>query len=146
MRGSIGAPISLAGVKIVGDYVDNYQHGLPSEMATQTCSIRRLRRAQGHARRHQHHRDAHRRHHRPRRQVPRAQGRRVLGHIGARGTAYWNVRLTQAVRVRRDRVHSRLGKPRVRRELSRDLGRRSWRSTAGGDTVKGADIVVKPRA
>ena len=33
LRGSIGAPINLAGVKIVGDYVDNYQHGLPSEMA-----------------------------------------------------------------------------------------------------------------
>src|SRR5687767_12043009 len=33
LRGSIGAPINLAGVKIVGDFVDNYQRGLPSEMA-----------------------------------------------------------------------------------------------------------------
>ena len=29
----IVAPMNLAGVKIVGDYVDNYKHGLPSEMA-----------------------------------------------------------------------------------------------------------------
>ena len=27
------APLGLAGVKVVGDYVDNYQRGLPSEMA-----------------------------------------------------------------------------------------------------------------
>ncbi len=26
------APLDLAGVKVVGDYVDNYKHGLPSEM------------------------------------------------------------------------------------------------------------------
>ena len=32
LRGYI-APLDLAGVKIVGDYVDNYQRGLPSEMA-----------------------------------------------------------------------------------------------------------------
>ena len=33
---SVGCPAkgtSLAGVKIVGDYVDNWQKGLPSEMA-----------------------------------------------------------------------------------------------------------------
>ena len=27
------APLDVAGVKIVGDYVDNYKRGLPSEMA-----------------------------------------------------------------------------------------------------------------
>src|SRR5437867_6749266 len=32
LRGYI-APLNLAGVKIVGDYVDNYKHELPSEMA-----------------------------------------------------------------------------------------------------------------
>ena len=32
LRGYI-APMNLAGVKIVGDYVDNYKQGLPSEMA-----------------------------------------------------------------------------------------------------------------
>lgn len=32
LRGYV-APLGLAGVKIVGDYVDNYKSGLPSEMA-----------------------------------------------------------------------------------------------------------------
>src|SRR5437868_4099811 len=32
LRGYV-APLGVAGVKIVGDYVDNYQRGLPSEMA-----------------------------------------------------------------------------------------------------------------
>lgn len=32
LRGYV-APLDLAGVKIVGDYVDNYKKGLPSEMA-----------------------------------------------------------------------------------------------------------------
>src|SRR5262249_48777606 len=31
LRGYV-APLALAGVKVVGDYVDNYQLGLPSEM------------------------------------------------------------------------------------------------------------------
>ena len=31
LRGYV-APLRLAGVKVVGDYVDNYQAGLPSEM------------------------------------------------------------------------------------------------------------------
>src|SRR4029450_10659248 len=30
LRGYV-APLALAGVKVVGDYVDNYQRGLPSE-------------------------------------------------------------------------------------------------------------------
>ena len=32
LRGYV-APLGLAGVKIVGDYLDNYKLGLPSEMA-----------------------------------------------------------------------------------------------------------------
>src|SRR5262249_44777264 len=32
LRGYV-APLGVAGVKIVGDYADNYVHGLPSEMA-----------------------------------------------------------------------------------------------------------------
>ena len=31
LRGFV-APLQLAGVKVVGDYVDNYRRGLPSEM------------------------------------------------------------------------------------------------------------------
>jgi len=33
LRGALRAPIDLAGVKVVGDFVDNYKQGLPSEMA-----------------------------------------------------------------------------------------------------------------
>ena len=32
LRGAIRAPINLAGVKVIGDYVDNYKQGLPSEL------------------------------------------------------------------------------------------------------------------
>src|SRR5205085_11726449 len=32
LRGYV-APLNLAGVKVVGDFHDNYSHGLPSEMA-----------------------------------------------------------------------------------------------------------------
>jgi ornithine cyclodeaminase len=35
LRGHV-EPLGLAGVKIVGDYVDNYQLGLPSEMGLLT--------------------------------------------------------------------------------------------------------------
>jgi len=33
LRGAIKAPIDSAGVKIVGDFVDNYKLGFPSELA-----------------------------------------------------------------------------------------------------------------
>ncbi len=33
LRGALKAPIDLAGVKMVGDFVDNYTLGLPSELA-----------------------------------------------------------------------------------------------------------------
>ena len=32
LRGAFKAPLDLAGVKVIGDYVDNYRDGLPSEM------------------------------------------------------------------------------------------------------------------
>ncbi|MFL4989116.1 MAG: ornithine cyclodeaminase family protein, partial [Microvirga sp.] len=32
LRGAFKAPLDLAGVKVIGDYVDNYREGLPSEM------------------------------------------------------------------------------------------------------------------
>ena len=88
-----GAVPETAGVKVVGDYVDNHRLGLPSELAL----VLLMDPATG---------------------VPRAildataitemrtgavtaigaeylarRDARVLGHVGARGTAYWNVRL-----------------------------------------------------
>src|SRR5215207_5314007 len=32
LRGAFKAPLDLAGVKVIGDFVDNYRDGLPSEM------------------------------------------------------------------------------------------------------------------
>jgi ornithine cyclodeaminase len=145
LRGYI-APLGVAGVKIVGDYIDNWQRGLPSEMALLNLFD-------------------------PRTGAPRAvvdaagitdmrtgavtavgakylarKDSRVLGHIGARGTAYWNVRLLDHLfDFEEIRIHSRRKESRdefgVR--LSRDLGKavkvtEDWRSC-----VEGADIVVE---
>ena len=145
LRGSIGAPINLAGVKIVGDYVDNYQHGLPSEMAILNLFD-------------------------PTTGVPKAmldatsitemrtgavtalgakylarKGSKVLGHIGARGTAYWNVRLLDKLfGFDEIRVHSRRKESREEfvAELSRDLGKPVKALDNWEDPVKGAYIVV----
>jgi ornithine cyclodeaminase len=71
---------------------------------------------------------------------------RVLGHIGARGTAYWNVRLLDHLfGFEEIRVHSRRPESRdaFAARLTRDLGKpvtatEDWRSC-----VEGADIVVE---
>ena len=145
LRGYV-APLDTAGVKIVGDYVDNYLHGLPSEFGILNLFD-------------------------PRTGMPRAildatvitdmrtgavtalgakhlarKGSKILGHIGARGTAYWNVRLLDSlfdfdeIRVHSRRPESRDG---FAAKLSADLGKKvvateDWRSC-----VEGADIVVE---
>ena len=107
LRGYV-APLDAAGVKIVGDFVDNYKHGLPSEFGILNLFD-------------------------PRTGTPRAildatvitdmrtgavtaigakhlarKNSKVLGHIGARGTAYWNVRLLDHLfDFDEIRVHSR---------------------------------------
>ena len=146
LRGSIGAPINLAGVKIVGDYVDNYKHGLPSEMAIlnlfdpatgmpkamlDATSITEMRTgavtALG-------------------AKYLARKGSKVLGHIGARGTAYWNVRLLDKLfGFDEIRVHSRRKESRdeFAAQLSRDLGKPVKALDNWEDTVKGADIVVE---
>src|SRR5207249_3244566 len=68
---------------------------------------------------------------------------KVLGHIGARGTAYWNVRLLSGLfDFEEIRVHSRRPESRdaFAERLSRDLGRPVHAMEA---TVRGADIVVE---
>ena len=145
LRGYV-APMNLAGVKIVGDYMDNYKHGLPSEMALLNLFD-------------------------PRTGMPVAildaagitdmrtgavtaigathlarKNSRILGHIGARGTAYWNVRLLDRLfGFAEIRVHSRRKESRdaFAERLSNDLGKPvlatgDWRSC-----VEGADIVVE---
>jgi alanine dehydrogenase len=145
LRGYV-APLDAAGVKIVGDYVDNYLHGLPSEFGILNLFD-------------------------PRTGMPRAildatvitdmrtgavtaigakhlakKNPRILGHIGARGTAYWNVRLLDhlydfdEIRVHSRRPESRSG---FAAKLSADLGKpvkvvEDWRSC-----VEDADIVVE---
>ncbi len=146
LRGAIGAPINLAGVKIVGDYVDNYKQNLPSEMAIlnlfdpatgmpramlDATSITEMRTgavtalgAKYLARRNS----------------------KVLGHIGARGTAYWNVRLLDKLfDFDEIRVHSRRKESQdaFAAELTRDLGKTVTAVDSWEATVKGADIVVE---
>jgi ornithine cyclodeaminase len=133
-------------VKIVGDYIDNYKQGLPSEMALLNLFD-------------------------PRTGMPKAlvdataitemrtgamtalgakylarRDCKVLGHIGARGSAYWNVRLLDRLfDFEEIRVHSR--RPESYRPfaelLSRDLGKTvtpvdDWRAC-----LEGADIMVE---
>ena len=70
----------------------------------------------------------------------------MLGHVGARGTAYWNVRLLDRlfefdeIRVHSRRPESRDASP---RSLSRDLGKQVSVDEDWEDCVEGADIVVE---
>jgi len=145
LRGYI-APLALAGVKIVGDYVDNYKQGLPSEMALLNLFD-------------------------PRTGMPKAlldaagitdmrtgaltalgakhlarKDSKVLGHIGARGTAYWNVRLLDRLFAFDEiRIHSRRQESRdaFADRLSRDLGKTVIATEDWESCVRGADIVVE---
>ncbi len=145
LRGYI-APLGLAGVKIVSDYLDNYKHGLPSEMALLNLFD-------------------------PHTGAPRAlvdatwitdmrtgavtalgakhlarKDSKVLGHIGARGTAYWNVRLMDSMfHFDEIRVHSRRKESRdaFGRRLARDLGKKIVVTEDWESCVRGADIVVE---
>lgn len=145
LRGYI-EPLHVAGVKVVSDFVDNYKVGLPSEMAllnlfdpvngkplavVDATAITDMRTGAVTALGAKH--------------LARRQSK-VLGHIGARGTSYWNVRLLDSLYDFDEiRVHSR--RPESRRafgeRLSRDLGKPvrvvdDWESC-----VRGADIVVE---
>jgi ornithine cyclodeaminase/alanine dehydrogenase-like protein (mu-crystallin family) len=145
LRGYI-APMNHAGVKIVGDYIDNYKQGLPSEMALLNLFD-------------------------PRTGVPQAiidatsltdmrtgamtalgakylarGASKVLGHIGARGTAYWNVRLLDRLfDFDEIRIHSR--RPESREafgaRLEKDLGKSIRVVDSWKDCVEGADIIVE---
>ena len=146
LRGAIGAPLNLAGVKVVGDFVDNYKLNLPSEIGVLTLFD-------------------------PRTGIPVAivnasaitdmrtgavtaigakhlarKNSKILGHVGARGTAYWNVRLLDKLfDFDEIRVHS--ARPESRdafgARLSKDLGKPVRVCDNWQDTVVGADIVVE---
>jgi len=145
LRGYV-APLGVAGVKVVGDFVDNYKRGLPSEMALLSLFD-------------------------PDTGMPRAivdataitdmrtgavtaiggkhlarRSSRILGHIGARGTSYWNVRLLDRLfDFEEIRVHSRRPESReaFAARLSADLRKRVVATGDWESCVRGADIVVE---
>ncbi|HET9047056.1 MAG TPA: ornithine cyclodeaminase family protein [Casimicrobiaceae bacterium] len=145
LRGYV-APLALAGVKIVSDYVDNYRVGLPSEMGLlnlfepttgrpiavidaagltdmRTGAVTALG-AKYLAR----------------------KDSRVLGHVGARGTAYWNVRLLDRLfDFDEIRVHSRRPESRdaFAARLTVDLGKPVVATPDWESCVRDADIVVE---
>jgi len=71
---------------------------------------------------------------------------RVLGHIGARGTAYWNIRLLDRLfDFDEIRVHSRRPESRAAfaQRLSSDLSKTVTATIDWETCVRGADIVVE---
>ena len=145
LRGAV-LPLGLAGVKVVGDFVNNYKVGLPSELAVLNLFD-------------------------PDTGVPKAildatsltdmrtgamtalggkllarKNSKVLGHIGARGTSYWNVRLlSHFFEFDEIRVHSRRPESRApfAKKLTEDLGRPAVAVDNWEDCVRDADIVVE---
>ena len=139
-------PLELAGVKVVGDFVDNYKSGLPSELALLTLFD-------------------------PSTGAPQAilnatsltdmrtgavtalgakylarKGSRVLGHIGARGTSYWNVRLLDHLfDFEEIRIHSKraTSQEAFTARLSHDLGKPVRAVDSWEQCVRDADIVVE---
>lgn len=146
LRGAIKPPIDRAGVKIVGDFVENYKLGLHSELGILALFD-------------------------PRTGAPKAimdasgitdmrtggvtaigakylarENSKILGHIGARGTAYWNVRLLDRLfDFEQIRVHSRREESRnsFADRLSRDLGKKVVATADWKSCLEGADIVVE---
>ena len=145
LRGAV-LPLGLAGVKVVGDFVNNYKVGLPSELAVLNLFD-------------------------PDTGVPKAildatsltdmrtgamtalggkllarKNSKVLGHIGARGTSYWNVRLlSHFFEFDEIRVHSRRPESRAAfaKKLTEDLGKPVVAVDNWEDCVRDADIVVE---
>jgi alanine dehydrogenase len=142
-----GVAADYAGVKVVGDFVDNHRLGLPSELALlllmdpvtgvpaaiiDATAITEMRTGAVTA---------------IGAEVLARRDARTLGHIGARGTAYWNVRLLCRVLPRLDeiRVHSRRAESReaFARRLRDDLGREVRAVASWEECVRGADVVVE---
>jgi len=145
LRGYV-KPLGVAGVKIVSDYVNNYKVGLPSEMALlnlfdpetgmplaviDATAITDMRTGAMTAI--------------GARYLARS-GSKVLAHIGARGTSYWNVRLLDRLfHFDEIRVHSRRPESRnaFAERLARDLGKPIKVTEDWESCVRGADIVVE---
>ncbi|SIS95769.1 ornithine cyclodeaminase family protein [Paracoccus saliphilus] len=145
LRGYV-KPLDVAGVKVVGDFVDNYKQGLPSELAVLNLFD-------------------------PETGVPKAivdataitemrtgavtaigakylarKDSRILGHVGTRGTSYWNIRLMDHLfDFEEIRVHSRRPESResFAKRLERDLGKKIVVTDNWQDCLEGADIMVE---
>ncbi|WP_338548051.1 ornithine cyclodeaminase family protein [Roseovarius phycicola] len=146
LRGWIGGEVDSAGTKVVGDFVDNYRDGRPSEYGLltlfdpRTGSPKALIDATGITE--------------MRTGAMTALGAKylgpdkpkVLGHIGARGTAYWNVRLLcHLFDFDEVRVHSRRKESReaFAETLRRDLGREIIVTDDWQSCLDGADVMVE---
>lgn len=142
-------PLHVAGVKIVGDFVDNYKHGLPSEFGMLNLFD-------------------------PETGVPKAvlnatsitdmrtgavtalgakylapSKPKILGHIGARGSSYWNIRLIASLyQLDEIRIHSKRAESReaLGARLQAEIGREGLKIRVldnWEETVSDADIVVE---
>lgn len=140
------APAKMAGVKVIGDYVDNYRRGLPSEVALLTLYD-------------------------PETGVPRAlldatvltwlrtgavtgigarylarKDSRVVGHIGARGTAFGNLAALagvlplEEIRIASNRRETR---EKLALEVQEKLGIRARAVDSVEAACRDADIVVE---
>jgi ornithine cyclodeaminase len=145
LRGVV-KPLGFAGVKVVGDFVNNYVRGLPSEMAIlnlfdpatgmpkailDATAITDMRTGAMTALGAKH--------------LAR-QDAKVLGHVGARGTAYWNVRLLDHLfDFAEIRVHSKRPESRnaFAARLTADLGKTVIATETWEDCLQGADILVE---
>lgn len=139
-------PVDTAGVKVIGDFVENYRHGLPSEVAMLTL-------------------------YNPRTGVPKAlmdatdlttartgavtgigakhlapPEPRIVGHVGARGTAYANLAaLAELYDLREIRITSKRAATRedLARRVESTLGVKARAVATAEEAVRGADIVVE---
>lgn len=145
LRGHLG-PQNVSGIKVVGDFVDNYKRGLPSELALVTLYS-------------------------PETGAPLAiidgtlitaartgamtalggqylarPDSKILGHIGARGSAWWNVTMLDdlfhfdEIRITSHRAESR---DEFAQRLSRHLGKPVRSVATSREALEGADIMVE---
>lgn len=145
LRGHLSR-LDVSGIKVVGDFVPNYTRGLPSELGLVTLYD-------------------------PGTGVPRAildatmiteartgamtavgarhlarPDSRVLGHVGARGTAWWNVMMLDdlfdfdEIRVTSRRPESRDA---FAERLSADLGKPVHSVATAREVFEGADILIE---
>lgn len=138
--------LDVAGVKVVGDFVDNYKVGLPSELAVlnlfspetgvptaiiDATAITDMRTGAVTALGAKH--------------LARKDSK-ILGHVGSRGTSYWNVRLLNHLYDFDEiRIHSRRPESRnaFAEKLEQDLGKKIIVTDNWQDCLEGADILIE---